>query len=57
MYTGFPVSMMTDKGSIFTSADWHTHEIQHTSNLGMPELSLTIPQDLVNEFMDHSAEY
>jgi hypothetical protein len=23
MYTGFPASMMTDQGSIFTSADWH----------------------------------
>jgi hypothetical protein len=23
MYTGFPTSMLTDQGSIFTSADWH----------------------------------
>jgi hypothetical protein len=23
MYTGFPISMLTDQGSIFTSADWH----------------------------------
>jgi hypothetical protein len=23
MYTGFPDSMLTDQGSLFTSADWH----------------------------------
>jgi hypothetical protein len=23
MYSGFPISMSTDQGSIFTSADWH----------------------------------